>query len=306
MPLTPADVAGTAYVRFPPQWRHVLVPLRPAGAAALATTLYTASRPRPLLAQHAAWLLARAGAARLLPGTPEQWTPPVPADLWARLWQEWDALLGGVEGLAVYERPQASRTGVLLALWRPGRALVVRLREGPSTLGAEAAAARAVAELAVRTYAVPRVRGEGSDSGWSWVASEAMGTRPHRPVLALPDGLLADVARTVGAALPRPPGTPGHWQPAHGDLTPWNLRTSGRTRWLIDWEDAGWAPPHADAVYFTACAATLGAPAVWPATRDERAEAVAHWHDRVSARSSSDTDADLQRRLLSLLAEAGD
>ena len=36
----------------------------------------------------------------------------------------------------------------------------------------------------------------------------------------------------------------------HGDLTPWNIRTVGGEQWLIDWEDAQWAPPGADAAYF--------------------------------------------------------
>jgi aminoglycoside phosphotransferase (APT) family kinase protein len=33
----------------------------------------------------------------------------------------------------------------------------------------------------------------------------------------------------------------------HGDFVPWNLREApGGELWLLDWEDAGWAPPSAD------------------------------------------------------------
>lgn len=291
------DVAGQRYVRFPPHLRHVLVPTAPAGAAALGTTLYTASRPRPLVAQRALWALARVGGARLLPGPRTTWSPPVGPDVWDALWQQWTALLGEVHGLAVYTRPQASRSGVVLALWQPGRAAVVRLRRDAADLDRDAR----VAATAVTSFRVPAVLGRGGTGGWSWLAQEAFAVRPHRPVLALPDGLLDDVARTVSAVLTRPPGTPAHWQPAHGDLTPWNLRRAGGQTWLIDWEDAGWAPPHADEVYFAAVRAATGTGPPPPDLTGVRAEATAHWRDRVARRAHDDADADLSRRLLAVL-----
>ncbi len=38
----------------------------------------------------------------------------------------------------------------------------------------------------------------------------------------------------------RPVGTPSRAVPTHGDLTPWNLRRTGRGLALFDWEAAGW------------------------------------------------------------------
>lgn len=293
-----ADVGSQQFVRFPPRWRHVLVPVGPPGATALGTTLYTASRPRPLLAQRVLWALARTGGGRLLPGPRETWQPPVDPQTWAGLWADWVALLGGVDAVAVYSRPQASRSGLVLALWQPARAAVVRLRRDSADLDRER---RLQAAPPAASFRIPRALGQGRSGDWHWLAAEAMAHRPHRPVTTLPAGLLADVARTVGAALPAPPGMPAHWRPAHGDLTPWNLRRAGRQTWLIDWEDAGWAPPHADAVYFDATAASLTTARPVDVTGD-RAEAAAYWRERVALRPRTDTDAGLSRRLAALLS----
>ncbi len=307
------QLARQQFVRFPPRWHHVLVPVGPRGATALGTTLYTASRPLPLLAQRALWALARTGGGRLLPGPRTTWQLPMDADVWERLWQEWTALVGPIGGLAVYSRPQASRTGLVLALWRPAGASVVRLRTASGDLDVEARVAAAAAARPPGSFAVPALVGRGSAGGWHWLASPAMSSRPHSPVLALPAGLLHDVGQTVAAALPPPPGVPPHWLPAHGDLTPWNLRRAGGRTWLIDWEDAGWAPPYADEVYFGVTAEATGAPrragrsevGVDPRTRpgsdQAREEAVRYWLDRVQARSGLDADAALTARLAHLL-----
>jgi hypothetical protein len=51
---------------------------------------------------------------------------------------------------------------------------------------------------------------------------------------------------------------PSHWEPMHGDLTPWNLRnlTDG-SLYLFDWESAGWGPPGADEVLYRATDAAV-------------------------------------------------
>lgn len=292
------EAARQRFVLFPPRWRHVLVPLAPRRAAALGTTLYTASRPRPLAAQRALWLLARAGGGRLLPGPREEWAPPVPIETWRSLWDAWTALLGPVDGLALYTRPQASRSGLVLALSHGQQASVVRLRAAAADLDMEERVAAAVASGPVRSFAVPGFRGRGHAGGWHWLASAAMTRRPHAPVLALAPEVLEDVQRTVSAAVPAPSGTPSHWRPAHGDLTPWNLRRAGSRTWLIDWEDAGWAPPHADAVYFSATAATLGArQAPVDGSLEDRAEARAYWSAIVERRARDDADVQLSVQL---------
>jgi aminoglycoside phosphotransferase (APT) family kinase protein len=87
----------------------------------------------------------------------------------------------------------------------------------------------------------------------------------------------------------------------HGDLTPWNLRRFPRGMLaLIDWEDACWGPPAADAVLFRASAAALGQPLdAAPA----ELEAIEFWETRVRERSGAQArDARLSRDLLDALA----
>ena len=298
-----AALSGT-FVRFPPGRGHIHVPLEPSGAAALGTTLYAASRRRPFLAQQALWALARVGGGRLLPGVRGTWQSPVEPEIWAELWESWSALLGGIEGVSVYERPQTSRSGLVLALWRPGRSMVVRLSSNPLRIEREQRLAAAATDVATRTFRVPATLGRGRTGAWHWLASSTMGDRPHRPVLALHPEMLDELGALLTAVLVREPDTPEHWQPAHGDLTPWNLRRSAGTTWLIDWEDAGWAPPHADSVYFRASVA-----AMYPhrAQRDGRpashAEAVRYWKARVLERPLTDPDPCLRARLVQALGD---
>ena len=63
--------------------------------------------------------------------------------------------------------------------------------------------------------------------------------------------VLEDVRSIIGEEIPRPVDASEDLEPAHGDLTPWNLRVDADGRpWLFDWEWAGWAPPHADLLRF--------------------------------------------------------
>jgi glycosyltransferase involved in cell wall biosynthesis len=66
--------------------------------------------------------------------------------------------------------------------------------------------------------------------------------------------VVSDIPKSLDGLLTRPDGTPAHWRALHGDFVPWNLRQDRDGRlWLVDWEDAGWGPPLADAVrYFVA------------------------------------------------------
>jgi glycosyltransferase involved in cell wall biosynthesis len=86
--------------------------------------------------------------------------------------------------------------------------------------------------------------------------------RLHRPAKWHPArmrGVAEDVSRALEGVLPRPEGTPAHWRPIHGDYVPWNLREDDRGQlWLLDWEDAGWGPPHADLVRYIVAYHSLG------------------------------------------------
>jgi glycosyltransferase involved in cell wall biosynthesis len=63
--------------------------------------------------------------------------------------------------------------------------------------------------------------------------------------------VVEDIPKSLEGLLLRPEHTPAHWVLVHGDFVPWNLRENGDGHlWLVDWEDAGWGPPLADAVRY--------------------------------------------------------
>jgi len=96
------------------------------------------------------------------------------------------------------------------------------------------------------------------------------------------------------AALPRPAEIPQHWEPMHGDFTPWNLRQQRNGNlFLIDWEDAGWAPPGADQVYYRGAERVLGRDSVVPAYSESRNYWIQRLQERrISVLAAGDPDAD--------------
>jgi hypothetical protein len=293
------------HIRFPPKRRLVLVPAAPRAATALGTTLYTASKPAPLAAQRALWAAARVFGGRALPGPREQWRPPLPAETFAALADQISAAIGRApDAFAVYERPQHERAGGLTLLACAGaNSLLVRARTDLAELALDRRVSEAHAAHPTRTFRVPGVAGAGQVHDWHWIGYHAIATRPHAPVRRAPSGLFAEVSGLVEAALERPGGTPAHWHGGHGDLTPWNLRRSSTGTWLIDWEDAGWAPPGSDQVYFAAVVAALrGGPVRRLEIADEHREAAQRWA-AVAAERPADSDARLRERLLVLLGE---
>ena len=247
------------HVRFPPRWLNTLVPISPSSATATGMSLYTASNPVPVLLQNALWAVAVVGGARLLPGPRVAWQPPYDAATRALLEAAWTELVGGpIAGIAVYERLQAARPATVLLLCAGRRSLLVRVRQDPESFALEEHVSAVAQERGASLVRVPRLVGSGAEGGWHWRAYEAMSTRPHRPVRRLVAGLVEEVGALVEACVARPDGTPAGWRGMHGDLTPWNLRRAGGRTWLIDWEDCGWGPPNADAVYFEGVVSAMG------------------------------------------------
>lgn len=299
--------ASRDFVRFPPRWRNVLVPVAPARATALGTTLYTASRPVPWVAQNVLWALARLGGGRILPGPHEQWDYPFDAGVVDALRRDWAIAIGREpDGIAVYERTHASRAALTMLLCAGRDSMLVRVRRDPASLAQERRISEAAESLRPRSFRVPQLVGHGEAGGWHWTGYRAMSVRPHRPLYRLPAGAPAEIATLVESVVGRPSDVPDGWVGAHLDVSPWNLRRAARLSFLIDWEDAGWAPPGADAVYLEAIVAAMRSDRVRPlASVAAHPEAARYWDAIVRAREPNPAEAHLRDRMLILLAGAG-
>jgi hypothetical protein len=275
--------------------RNVLIPTGSRRGALAGIALITRSKPAALAAQWGLYAAVAVLGPRIVPGDRVRWVPPGGSARWRAL----AARVGPFDDLALYERPQASRTGLAAVLLRAGRPVgFLKLREDPAELDREHLAMVALTRARPETFRLPRVLDRGETADWHWLVMEAMPPRPAAPARRVPlSRMVADIQRCLEPLLP-PQDVPAHWRPMHGDLTPWNLRRCGRgLPWLIDWEDATWAPPGADQVYYAATsAAALGRRPVSP-PEPGHVEAAEFWLERLAARSGDDHDAPLTARL---------
>ncbi len=269
-------------------------------------TLYSASRPLPLFAQRALWAAARVTRGRMVLGRPEHWVPPVDEETFASLWAAWCRLAEGpVDGLAVYERMQGTHTSLTVLLCAEHRSMFIRVRRNPADLALESRISEAARARPALQFRVPAILGAGQENGYHWTAYEPMALRPHGPARHAPLELTEQVARLVESVIPRPADVPSHWRGSHGDLTPWNLRRSHTGRWLIDWEDARWAPPGADYVYFAAVRTALNGKRVSRLElADEYREAEQYWAAAIRLRSTVSLEQRLDSRLQTLFGTA--
>ncbi|WP_285705998.1 phosphotransferase [Microtetraspora sp. NBRC 16547] len=304
------------YLAYPPGRGNVWIPTRDGRSASAGLSLLTFSKPVPLALQFMLFAVTRVAGPWVLPGRRRQWRPPVAEDAWAAISEQVAEVAGPVDGMAGYIRPQASRAGgAALLLLRAGRPVgFLKVREAPVELAREAAALAAFATDGATGgdtdratggatggdigFRVPEVLGTGSAEGFHWLLLSPMEPVPARPARNIAVARLSElISARLAERLVRPAGVPAHWRPMHGDLTPWNLRlTRTPVPWLIDWEDAGYAPPHADETYF---AATRRAVYGGPPPARVYGEAAAYWLDRVRRRTAD--DAELTRRLLEIL-----
>ncbi len=288
------DPARARYAAFPFPGGCVRLPRTPKAATMAALALYPACRPAASVVQRLAWAAVHVFGARALPGAPP-WTPPFGPETSHSLRLAWASCLGSFDGAAVIERRQPSRHGFSCLLLSGGEPLgFVKVSCRQAGISME----RRVLESAGRTvgFSVPGVLGGGTVDGWHWVALTPLPPVIHRLVVH-PDveGLSHEVRELLEPVLP--PGPPG-WEPMHGDFTVWNLRCIGRRRpWLLDWEDAAWAPRGADSAYFRATRALLrgGDPG------RAAPEVVDFWLSRVLERSQTDPDSQLNQRLAEVL-----
>jgi hypothetical protein len=288
-----------SWVRFPLSATTSVVD-SPAPEAAAAVAMLGYSR-RPVLAAHvAAWAAVRCGALALLPLGRARSPAGVDPGALLALCELWNGEIGDGRVVAVHAQRQRERPGFVALLARPGRSpVLVKCRDRPEDLDAEERMLRRLGR-STSPFVAPEALAAGRAGGWSWLAMTAMPSRPHRPLSLRSAATVTSVLDGVGralASLPRPAGVPAHWQPAHNDLAPWNLRrVAGRT-WLLDWEAAGFAPPQADLLYLRATWGALGY-RLPRAAGPIPAETVAWWAERLRRRPTSDVDAALNAELL--------
>ncbi|QXJ24371.1 phosphotransferase [Actinomadura graeca] len=296
--------SGHEFIRPGMGTRNVLIPARSRRGALAGVSLITRSKTVALAAQWALYGAVAAFGTRVVPGPRVRWEPPGGPERWEAL----ATRVGPFDGLALYERPQASRTGLAAVLLRSGRPVgFLKLRDEPGELDREERALSAFPGGRAEGFRVPRVLDRGETAGWHWMVIEAMPPRPARPVRGVAlEPLLTDLQRRLKEVLPRPQEVPAHWVPMHGDLTAWNLRHCGPGEpWLIDWEDAAWAPPGADLVYYEATHTTVFGKPSSPGAGRGHAEAAEFWLKRVALRSDADHDAPMKARLSEVLRSLG-
>lgn len=286
------------YKDFPPGWGHLLVPTSSRAAALAGLALYAPCRRRAVAAHRLVRTAVRVLGPAVLPGEAGLWDSGIPHDVWPDLAVEWTRSLGAFDEVAGYRR-SADRAGLSVLLLRRGTPLAfLKIRErDPSALDSERRALERVNAASLREVTAPRPLAAACVKGWHYLAMTPLPPVLHRPPSGAP---LEHITSELGAALAGLEGSaavPAHWRPMHGDFTPWNLRAAGGRLFLVDWEDAGWAPPGADLVLYRAVETALGLGRPW---HEAPVEAAAFWLQRVTARSPRATR---DRRLASALRQ---
>ena len=303
---TPIPLANSTqrYKDFPPGWGHIKVPMSSRRAALAGLGLYSACRRRALWAQRAASAFVAIFGPEALPGRSFPWIPLSGME-WLELSDAWRRELGSFDGMAGYIRLQTSPTGLALLLLREGASIAfAKLRQGNcGSLSNERRALDAVWSYRPRAFQVPEPLLSGSAGRWDYLLSAPLPAGLHRPPRNPPLRPILEEIQAALAGLPRPPGTPDHWCPMHGDFSPWNLRqVRGGSLVLIDWENAGWAPVGADEVFYRATWTALG---YRPVARCDRHEAVQFWLERVAAHPMNSRDHRLALALREILGRMG-
>jgi glycosyltransferase involved in cell wall biosynthesis len=248
------------YKDFPPGWGHLKIPTSSRQAARAGLALYSPCKPAGFLAQRVTWEFVRLFGPKLLPWPSEGWTTALHPDTWSRLAAEWRKWVGPFDTKAIYARTQDQRAGLSCLLIRRGCPIgfVKMAHACKQRIRAEFEAAKLVGAYRPSAFKIPEVLTSGSVDQWNYVLYAPLAAGLHRPVVYPPLSLILSEIREALADLSRSPNTPAHWEPMHGDLTPWNLRqTDDGSLVLIDWEEAGWGPPEADRVLYVTVAAHL-------------------------------------------------
>lgn len=251
-------------VRFPGSG-HIWIPCSGRRAAAAGLSMHSPCAPVKVLAQRALYVGVRILGPRLIPGERAMWRTPLPDDEWTTVLQAWREAVGEFDSLAMYLRPQAGRTGFAGLLLDRGRAVAfARVQPDKDRIEREHLVMSQLSAARPSSFRVARPIAKGEVDGSGWMLTSSV---PNYPLGAVRSArtrrvVSAELSDILLGVLDRPAGVPSHWMPAHGDFSPWNLRTElSRAVRVIDWEDTGFAPPGTDLLYGALTAhATFGGP----------------------------------------------
>jgi hypothetical protein len=195
---------------------------------------------------------AGAVSSRLTLRSLEDWPLPVTVETWSKIETAIRSHLHLGEGHVLWHLPPADQPqvkfGALLLDWRGTVEVFARVRLAspvPALTPRPSRPDRSPVSWPVRLAALDVA---GASTEVTTVTPPGLHTPVHLSAAEL-EALCAEIQTALWTT--RPAEVPAHWRPMHGDLAYWNLRRyRGNKVVLVDWEDAGWGPPHADLVRY--------------------------------------------------------
>jgi hypothetical protein len=202
--------------------------------------------------QRALFAGVRLFGSGVIPGDRVAWMAPAPREQWEALVSAWTAETGGFDQIALYHRPQPGRIGFAALLLRDGRGVAfARVHPDEARVAHEFSVLSHLHAAGPTTFGVARPIAVGRIPDASWVLTTSVPNYPLGAVrrASTRERVAAELSEILSERFQRPPGTPDHWVVAHGDFTPWNLRTDRGGVIVLDWEDTEFAPPGTDLLY---------------------------------------------------------
>lgn len=218
--------------------------------------MWSATRRSARFLQEIYRMIATVAGPRVLPGRRVSWESPLEAGVGFDHERQWRVWFGAWDEVAAYVPAQVERAGFCLLLLKDGSPVGFTKIRPDWDPAAEISIISSAA--GATTYWTPRVVGSHATGGWTSLGLEPLSGQLHSPRLRAP--LLAiteEISERLAGAVEGQGRQPG-WVAMHGDLAPWNLRQSGPSAIVFDWEHAGYGPPGADAVFHIGASKALG------------------------------------------------